>query len=395
MFQMTVFLHGGDSPAGGILGGIAPGHITGAVMALLAPAAVWAFLAWMRDRSAAGHRRAAGFVERYEKSTPTTRIVALLLVLSGAIHLGMLPDHWDQARGTAVMFGLDGLLLVAAALAVFYVRRWRLPTAALLVAGLIAYMIFIGSGKEAPDQLGLFSKLAEITALGLLMLPSRSSVRRWRRRIRWSAAALGVVFLTNCTGSVAWVAQFTEKGPDNHNVAGAQVQAVAAGPATAEQKAAADRLVADTAAGIARYQDVRVAEADGYKGDGFGASTSHYTNQRYVDLDTGLDPRRPAALVYANTKHHGKVLLGAMYEMKNVGEKAPDPGGPITSWHAHNNICVGLPFFFTFVTPFGSCPAISITIKTPYMMHVWTAPNPNGPYGDLDEAWAARLVNSK
>jgi hypothetical protein len=389
----TVLLHGGNSVTGGILGGIAADHVTGVVFALLAPAAVWALFAWMRDRAAAGHLRPARFLERYESTPPTARMIAVLLVISGAIHLGLVADHWDVARWTAVLFGIDGLLLLAAAWSVLYIRRWRFPTALLLVAGLVAYWGYIASAKEEPDQLGLFSKLLEIVALGLLILPSRVSVKRWRRGLRWSVAAIGVIFLTNCTGSFVWIGEFNNQGSDHHAMGGAELQTVASSVATPEQKAAADKLVADTAAGIARYQDVKVAERDGYVGDGLKTSTSHYSNQRNVDRDTGLDPNRPAALVYANTRH-GKVLLGAMYQMKSVGEKAPDPGGPITRWHAHNNICVGLPFFFTLVTPYGSCPALSVTVKTPYMMHVWTAPNPNGPYGELDEQWAARLANS-
>jgi len=40
------------------------------------------------------------------------------------------------------------------------------------------------------------------------------------------------------------------------------------------------------------------------------------------------------------------------------------------------------------VTPFGNCPALSINVTTPEMMHVWVVENPQGPFAEgLDAAW--------
>jgi hypothetical protein len=160
---------------------------------------------------------------------------------------------------------------------------------------------------------------------------------------------------------------------------------------TPEQQAAADRLVADTRQGIAQYEDVRVALAAGYRaGAPDGSGTAHYTNARAPG--DPLDPRHPAALVYAFTKH-GPVLLGAMYQMPKQGVPGPDIGGALTPWHYHTNVCFSLPGLLIsgLSNPFGQCPPGSVRITSADQLHVWTAPNPNGPFGDLDEAWVRRL----
>jgi hypothetical protein len=40
------------------------------------------------------------------------------------------------------------------------------------------------------------------------------------------------------------------------------------------------------------------------------------------------------------------------------------------------------------VSPFGSCPALSVNLTVPEMMHVWIVDNPNGPFAEgLDKEW--------
>ena len=160
---------------------------------------------------------------------------------------------------------------------------------------------------------------------------------------------------------------------------------------TPEQQAAADRLVAETRQDIAPYQDVRVALAAGYRpGAPDGSGTAHYANSHAPA--NPLDPRHPAALVYASTKH-GPVLLGAMYQMPKQGVPGPDIGGALTPWHYHTNVCFSLPGLLIsgLSTPFGECPPGSVRITSADQLHIWTAPNPNGPFGDLDEAWVRKL----
>jgi hypothetical protein len=75
--------------------------------------------------------------------------------------------------------------------------------------------------------------------------------------------------------------------------------------------------------------------------------------------------------------------------MERAGEAGPAPGGPITRWHAHN-LCVSLmPPGVGIVTPYGGCPALSLTGTIPEMMHVWVVKNPAGPFAEgIDRPWA-------
>jgi len=167
--------------------------------------------------------------------------------------------------------------------------------------------------------------------------------------------------------------------------------------ATAEQKAAAAQLYAETKAAILPYQDPRKAFADGYRPGGpSNMPSTHWMNQAYVDAGYVMDPHRPQGLVYANSKH-GPVLLGAMFQMKHLGQFGPDPGGPLTAWHQHENICF-TPFGFEFslMTPFATCPLGAIDLSVAPMLHVWIVDNPKGgPFAvDIDDEVVKSIVRA-
>ena len=129
-----------------------------------------------------------------------------------------------------------------------------------------------------------------------------------------------------------------------------------------------------------------MAWAAGYRPGGPATMPStHWMNQRYVDAGYVMDPQHPQGLVYANSKH-GPVLLGAMFEMKKIGQFGPDPGGPLTAWHQHENICF-TPFGieFSLLSPTATCPLGAINISAPPMLHVWIVNNPSGTFAiDID-----------
>jgi hypothetical protein len=56
------------------------------------------------------------------------------------------------------------------------------------------------------------------------------------------------------------------------------------------------------------------------------------------------------------------------------------PGGCLTQWHAHTNLCQGGPTgtISGFQTD-GVCPADESALVTPEMLHVWQVPVPGGP----------------
>jgi len=94
-----------------------------------------------------------------------------------------------------------------------------------------------------------------------------------------------------------------------------------------------------------------------------------------------LDLTEPQSLVYANTPG-GAVLAAAMY-ITSPGGSTPQPGGCLTQWHVHTNLCLSRSLGVTGVVRPGSsaasCPAGSRNRVTPPMMHIWFVPIPGGP----------------
>ncbi len=149
---------------------------------------------------------------------------------------------------------------------------------------------------------------------------------------------------------------------------------------TKEQQDAAVRLVNTTWQDARRYRSLAAAEAAGYRPvTPTGKAVVHYLNPSYyraaVRGGPVLDPARPQSLVYANTPH-GAVLAAAMY-IAAPGTATPRPGGCLTQWHVHTNLClrggkvVG--------TVGRTCPQGAQNRVTPPMMHIWFVPVPGGP----------------
>lgn len=135
--------------------------------------------------------------------------------------------------------------------------------------------------------------------------------------------------------------------------------------ATAEQQAAADKLVEDTKVGLARLADVEKAEAEGFMrfGDVAIQGTWHYINWKYQADPELLDPDEPESIVYWQaTPDSPLILIGAMYVVPGADDVGPEIGGCLTRWHVHGE-------------PFASAGS-----KTPEMLHVWLVPMPAGPF---------------
>jgi len=227
-----------------------------------------------------------------------------------------------------------------------------------------------------PGTVFRYSDLGLI-ALGLVLVPVHGEPGRPRRALRWTSLAIALPVLTLITTSTVWIVSLAR--PDaQHAHAGALLQSTNE-IATPQQAAAATQLYAETKAAILPFQDWHQAWAAGFRpGGGANLGSTHWMNQKYVDAGYVMDPHRPQGLVYANTKH-GPVLLGAMFQMKHIGQFGPDPGGPLTAWHQHENICVTPIFFeFSLMTPFATCPLGAIDISVSPMLHVWIVDNPKG-----------------
>ena len=354
---------------------IEPSHAVGLVAGLLMLPVALALV-----RLSAPHRRLP----------ITTQIAVVLMAITGAIHLALIPNHLETDPITSGLFFFNGVAFIA--LAVLVERRWwRLESSALIVLTVLGYLVYVVAGLEGPDQVGLATKLIELTALGMILVPARMERRKRDRTWYWALLAAGLPVLIVLSGASVWITDLAH--PDERHVhAGALLQSTNA-VATHAQQAAATQLYEDTVAALMPYQDWRAAWAAGYRPGGPDHMPStHWMNQAYVKAGYVMDPKHPQGLVYANS-HHGPVLLGAMFQMPRLNEFGPDPGGPLTAWHQHENICF-TPFGFEFslMTPFAICPIGAIDISAPPMLHVWIVDNPTGPFAvDIDASLVAAI----
>lgn len=319
----------------------------------------------------------------WSRAPGTAQAAAVLMVVTGAVHIGLIGHHLTTQPATSVLFALNGAAFFWLALHVRW-RDWRLFASLLLIATIAGYAIYIAVGLEGPDQVGIATKLVELTALGFVLVPVRGEKRPAHRSWRWSTLGAALPILTVITISTVWIVGLAR--PDaRHSHAGAVLQATNALP-TQQQWDAANQLYRDTSAAIAPYRDWRNAWAAGYRPGGPASMPStHWMNQRFIQAGYVMDPQHPQGLVYANSKH-GPVLLGAMFQMKSIDQFGPDPGGPITAWHQHENICFApLGIAFSFMSPTVTCPLGAIDITAPPMLHVWIVANPQGPFAiDID-----------
>lgn len=160
--------------------------------------------------------------------------------------------------------------------------------------------------------------------------------------------------------------------------------------ATRIEHAAAVRLLAEIerAAETGHWYDASVAASKGFVRRTVrrkpGDRSVHYLHAELLSQRRGgplFDPRRPKALIYANSPGRPLVLVGAMYSMKR-GEQGPSPGGPITRWHSHLVCAVGEQRG-TKPPDSGSCPPGARLRQGSEMLHVWFT-------GDLRSAFAIR-----
>jgi hypothetical protein len=147
---------------------------------------------------------------------------------------------------------------------------------------------------------------------------------------------------------------------------------------TAHQVLGAVQYVQTTSAAVAKYKDLNVAEADGYRPI---TSTAypivHYLNYGYMNPGDILNPNAVDSLVYAFTPY-GPVLVAAMYLLPSDAA-GPMPYGCLMQWHAHTNLC----FSSVTHTVAGFAPCgpgeYQVGARTPYMTHVWQVPVSGGP----------------
>jgi hypothetical protein len=365
---------------------VPPEHAAGVVALVIVPIALWL----LRRGSA--------------KLAPLQWLLVGLLLGSAAIHAGLLIGN-DHGPAVGLLFMVDAVLLVLIARRVLRGSQAGRLGVAVLVGSIVAYW-FAAVVTEPPDQLGLATKLGEILALAIIVQPAPTA----RRRVLGSLArGLAICALVVGTATTSWVGAFRASASGPGAVAGHHVHSggvpppgtvlpiVAARDATPAERESANELVAATRISLARYADPAGAAADGYHMAGLAGIDFHASNPAYEHDGRIFDPAHPETLVYAVAPNGRPVLLGAMFSMPNIGQRGPAIGGPLTVWHAHEDICVSLtpPGLSGILSPLGTCPVGSILLpRTAEMIHVWIVPGAPETIGDLDDAWKRAYLNA-
>lgn len=130
-----------------------------------------------------------------------------------------------------------------------------------------------------------------------------------------------------------------------HHMDGAHMQMTPPRAATPEDVQRADQIAAALRQSIERYEDYRVALAEGYRifMPNLPQPMYHFTSywNGYLEGFT-FDPGRPTSLLYKKTRE-GYELIGAMYTaprtatLDQLDERVPLG---VAHWHMHTNLCM-------------------------------------------------------
>lgn len=136
-------------------------------------------------------------------------------------------------------------------------------------------------------------------------------------------------------------------GMGKHMDMGAHMTMTPGRNATSEDSAHAAQIIQTMREQLSKYQDYKVAEADGYQPfmESLPQDVYHFVNQQLTQAEYLGDPdlNHPGSLLYEKKTFGGYKLVGAMYSApaSDTPEQLDKiiPLG-LTHWHAHTNICL-------------------------------------------------------
>ena len=407
-------------------------HLPGLAALVLVGPVIWLALASLRALAVRGVPWAVRLSRRLH-ALPFAARVALVATLVGAVvHAVIVPTHWGDARVTAILFVADAIGFAVAFWWTLTARHhWRVVAAAMLGGTACAYALYILKGWETMDLVGLVTTSIEAAGALVLLSPAALDGPARQRVVALAAVSVALVSLlgTNVIAS-STTASATATSPPSSSPASSSgsssmpgmaskgsssakdsssakatalslptdspagsiiwpddMRSMAAGmqmaepgctaQPTAAQKQAAVSLVNKTVAAAQKYSSLSAAQATGYVPvTRSGARIVHYVNPSiYRTESSALDPSAIPSLVYVNTAH-GAVLAAAMY-LTPRGTAPPQPGGCLTQWHIHTDLCFDAGRVVG--TDAASCTAGSVNQVTQPMMHVWMIPVSGGP----------------
>jgi hypothetical protein len=343
---------------------------------------------------------------------------------AAAIHFAVIPAHAAESTVLAV-----GFAVVAWLQAGFAVGALVRPSRGLLLGGAVLNLAALsvwgwsrlfglpfglGGGEIEPvAAVDAMCGALELAVVVAAIWPARAGATRRAAPAVVAVAGVAGLLVIGATSAVLAAASTHEHAHDaahdealgeahehghehqhaaaagptvQHAGAGAHEHAACTSPVTRAQQSAADELVAATRATLAHYTSFDTAVADGFVHvTPEGGRVVHYARPDWASDGRVLDPSAPEVLVYAFPPRVSPVLLGAMYLMEGPAEP-PTPGGCLTQWHDHTNLCVAPgQGMVAFTGPDGSCPPGSSNRTTRAMMHVWRYDTSAGPFAELSE----------
>jgi hypothetical protein len=406
-------------------------HIPGLVVLVALPVVIWVTLFCIRFLAVRKIGWASAFVKYLDVLRVTGKTVLGACVVGALVHAAIVPTHWADERVTAVLFLADTIGFgIAFWCALTQRPYWRTVSVAMLGGTAATYALYVLTGWETMDLVGLLTTTIELAAALLVLSTAPALVSSPGREYRIGLAAISVALVSllgtgaiasastsapstspAATSSHATVAASGMKGmpgmkgttSGTHSTSLALTTNSPAGPITwpdamttmaagmkmatpncdaqptSAQKKAAVTLVDQTVAAAAPYKSLAAAKAAGYVPlTPTGARIVHYINPSTYDKGDLLKPSDIPVLVYVNTAH-GAVLEAAMYLMPQDKRTSspPRPGGCLTQWHIHTNLCLsGGKVVGT--DSAGSC-TVGTNRATPPMMHVWMTSVAGGP----------------
>ncbi len=112
-------------------------------------------------------------------------------------------------------------------------------------------------------------------------------------------------------------------------------------PLSAADSVRAGHVINELRQAIAKYQDVKLAEADGYKM--FAPQIKNQPQYHFTKGLNAIDPARPTSLLYTKDAQGQFHLIGAMYTAsKGTSEEDLNDRVPLSvaRWHRHVNWCI-------------------------------------------------------
>lgn len=140
---------------------------------------------------------------------------------------------------------------------------------------------------------------------------------------------------------------------------------------TAEERTCLVALTADAKAATARFADIDVARAEGYRISDDPTET-HMPNRAYMRDGKTLDLAYPETLVYVMDDSGERRFVGALY--KAIKGQGPTPCGAATYWHTHGR-CIDAAGAVIAENKDKTCPAdYTHREGAVEMMHLWFVP---------------------